>query len=145
MQIDKHWLNVLLDAAYAAGASDIHLSPNKPPIFRVAGQLRAMPHLETVSADSIRAWFAEQLPQHQLQENQQVNFAFNHFDTEQRVRVTVYQTTHGISLDASTLANFFAISKMDGKRFIMVSLPMWVTSNNTWSLFGPTPRPSLIS
>lgn len=98
MQIDKHWLNVLLDEAYAAGASDIHLSPNKPPIFRVTGQLRAMPHLEIVSADSIRAWFAEQLPQHQLQENQQVNFAFNHFDTEQRVRVTVYQTTHGTSL-----------------------------------------------
>ena len=98
MQIDKHWLDVLLNEAYVAGASDIHLSPNKPPIFRVAGQLRTISHFEVVSVDSIRTWLAKQLPQYDFQENQQVNFAFNHFDTEQRVRVSVYQTIHGISL-----------------------------------------------
>ena len=99
MQINKqHWLNDLLNEAHSLGASDIHLSPNKPPIFRIAGRLRSMNHFENISPEGIQTWFTDQLPQHRIQENQQINFAFNHSDTDQRVRVTVYQTTSGTSL-----------------------------------------------
>jgi hypothetical protein len=37
------------------------------------------------------------------------------------------------------------ISRMPGRRFMMVSGGRWVMSSSTWSLFGPQPRPSLIS
>ena len=45
----------------------------------------------------------------------------------------------------STLENVIAISRIDGSRFMMVSAPRWSSFSSTWSLFGPQPRPSLIS
>ena len=45
----------------------------------------------------------------------------------------------------STPANWMAISRMPGSRFMMVAGSRWVMSSSTKSLFGPQPRPSLIS
>ena len=35
-------LKQIIAEGVATGASDVHLSPNHPPIFRIAGQLRTL-------------------------------------------------------------------------------------------------------
>ena len=37
----------------------------------------SMNHFENISPEGIQTWFTDQLPQHRIQENQQINFAFN--------------------------------------------------------------------
>ena len=98
MQINEHWINDLMNDAYSIGASDIHLSPNTPPVFRVAGQLRLTHRFAPISLESIQSLLSAQLTQEKNHKNEQINFAFNHIATNQRVRVTVYQTAGGTSL-----------------------------------------------
>ena len=50
----KQLIEQIIAEGVATGASDVHLSPNHPPIFRIAGQLRTLEECSSpVSAEQI--------------------------------------------------------------------------------------------
>lgn len=93
-------LEQMVAEGVAAGASDIHLSPDHALVFRVAGQLRTHFSVSPVSAAQIDGWVkqlrAEPLENGEVVQQSHFTLDYPHLDT--RVRLTVYPTIHGQSL-----------------------------------------------
>ena len=98
MQINNDWIDHLMAQAQQLGASDIHVSPNTAPIFRVAGRLQMVNGLSAISAESLQSWLTAQINQKNSPKNEQINFALTHRASNQRVRITAYQSVSGTSL-----------------------------------------------
>ena len=100
----------------AIGASDIHLSPNHPPVFRVAGQLCTLDKCASPVSGAQIAELVQQLASFQANsdsaaqtmhpsavnqqalQSQQSHFTLDEPDLRTRARVTVYPTTQGQTL-----------------------------------------------
>ena len=115
----KQLIEQIIAEGVATGASDVHLSPNHPPIFRIAGQLRTLEECSSpVSAEQI-AELVQQLASSQTSsddvaqarsftpaietkqqpaQNQQMHFTLDEPTLRTRVRVTAYSTTQGQTL-----------------------------------------------
>lgn len=89
-------LNDLLAEAKAAGASDVHLAPDRPPYFRIDGQLQ--PAANTVLTDAHLKAALEQLvkdhpkAQQELTDLAQADFSYALADNT-RFRVNAFQRT----------------------------------------------------
>jgi len=89
-------LNDLLAEAKAARASDVHLAPNRPPYFRIDGQLQ--PASDTTLTDEHLQTVIDQLlkdntkAQQELAANQQTDFSYSLSDNT-RFRVNAYHRT----------------------------------------------------
>ena len=103
-------LKQIIAEGVAIGASDVHLSPHHPPVFRVAGQLHTLDKSASpVSANRI-AELVQQLAlfqakvretehsPHHPAHSQQAHFTLDEPNLRARVRVTVYPTTQGQTL-----------------------------------------------
>lgn len=100
MQMEALMQQVIAEGV-AAGASDIHLSPNHPVVFRVAGQLRTIFSFNAISTAQIEHWLAHlsALPADQsMEDRQQHHFTLDYPLLNTRVRLTAYPTVHGVTL-----------------------------------------------
>ena len=90
---DLRRIDDLLREAQDAGASDVHLSPNRPPYFRVDGQLRPVgdrPLAETESVKLIQELISNSpRANEQLKTKQQTDFSYVLPDTT-RFRANVF-------------------------------------------------------
>ena len=99
-------LYALLTEAIAAGASDVHISPDHRPVFRVAGQLQLDSSFQALTDAQIKSlvehlragvYFAEPSnPSKHLPE--QAHWVLVHEGLGVRVRVTAYSTVAGPTL-----------------------------------------------
>ncbi len=88
-------LDTLLVASVTDGASDLHLKPNSPPIFRVNGRLVPRPDLGVVSAADMEAVARRVLPERlysQLKEGREIDVAYAVRD-HGRFRVNMFLST----------------------------------------------------
>jgi twitching motility protein PilT len=72
-------LETLLAAGVQQGASDVHLKPNSPPIFRINGRLVPRPDMGVVSADDLEDCARRVLPERHyntLKDGREVDVAF---------------------------------------------------------------------
>lgn len=90
----------------AAGASDIHVSPNHPVVFRVAGELRTIHAFTPLSALQIAEWIqhlrvelkAITRASEPKEDSQQSHFTLDYPHLDARVRLTSYTTINGAAL-----------------------------------------------
>lgn len=88
-------LDATLEAGREGGASDVHLTPGRPPLFRIDGEL-AEAHLPALSADEIAAFVDEMLDGEQratLDRKRSVDLA--HVMNGMRYRINVCHQTRG--------------------------------------------------
>lgn len=93
----------LIERAYQIGASDVHLSPDHEPVFRVAGQLQHWSECGVIPADSIASWLSEWaeiagVGSEGWLVDRQYDFALDVNLVVGRVRMTVFHSVHGTSL-----------------------------------------------
>ena len=97
-------LQAIIESAHQLGASDVHLSPNHLPVFRISGVLHPAQQFPILSANDIGQLigYLEETTSNQAAYtrtlSQQYDWSLNDFDLPVRVRLTVYQTTKGLSL-----------------------------------------------
>lgn len=78
------------------GASDLHLSPNNPPIHRMHGELKRIGDV-LLTGDGIRSMVYSLMSEHQrsvFEENLEIDFAIS-FSEEARFRVNAFTTRAG--------------------------------------------------
>jgi twitching motility protein PilT len=88
----------LLGSMKQNGASDLHLSPNNPPLNRVSGELLAMSST-LLSGDDIRQMLYSLMSEHQravFEEEMEIDFAIS-FNQETRFRVNCFTTRSGMA------------------------------------------------
>ncbi|MGH2395039.1 MAG: type IV pilus twitching motility protein PilT, partial [Candidatus Limnocylindria bacterium] len=88
-------LDALLVASVTAGASDLHLKPNSPPIFRVHGRLVPRPDMGVISAADMEAVARRVLPERlysQLKDGREIDMAYAVRD-HGRFRVNMFLST----------------------------------------------------
>lgn len=76
-------LHALFDALLAQGGSDLHLSPNYPPMQRLHGDLVALPGADVLTADAVWALVAPVLTEPQAQafgRDNDLDFAYPYLD-----------------------------------------------------------------
>jgi len=85
-------MNKLLDIALQQGASDIHLTVDKPPSFRLHGEIKSLntPPLTADDTDSLMKQITSERGQRELSEMGSTDFAIGFFDRA-RFRVNVFK------------------------------------------------------
>ena len=89
----------LLHACVTQGASDIHITVGKPPIFRIHGSLRSLETkvLEPDDTTALMKSIAPERNQQELQEEGGTDFGFA-FGDMARFRVSVFRQKGNISM-----------------------------------------------
>ncbi len=85
-------MNKLLDVALQQGASDIHLTVNKPPSFRIRGDIKSL-KTESLTAEDMISLMKQITPDHGQEEIAEVgshDFAIG-FEDKARFRVNVFK------------------------------------------------------
>jgi len=96
----------LLHACYKQGASDIHLTVGRPPVFRIHGGLRSL-DTKVLTPDDTSALMKSITPeknQQELQEEGGTDFGFAFGDLA-RFRVAVFKQKHNIALVLRLIPN----------------------------------------
>ncbi len=96
----------LLEACYKQGASDIHLTVGRPPIFRIHGGLRAL-ETKVLAPDDTVALMKSITPernQQELQEEGGTDFGFAYGDVA-RFRVAIFKQKGTIALVLRLIPN----------------------------------------
>ena len=97
-------LQTIVEQAHAAGASDVHISPNYPPVIRVAGTLQKMINFPRISEAEIAQLISScqhLLPSSHSEENfldRQHDLSMDCLQLPVRLRMTVYPTSLGNTL-----------------------------------------------
>jgi len=89
----------LLEEAIRLDATDIHLTPNRPPILRIDSRLKPMSDKEVLSEEKVKELSFSLLNEEQLEKfkiHKDVDLSFSHGD-KARFRVNVFQQTGRIS------------------------------------------------
>ncbi|HEC02342.1 MAG TPA: type IV pili twitching motility protein PilT, partial [Phycisphaerales bacterium] len=89
----------LLDACVTMGASDIHLTTNRPPVLRLDGGLRSL-ETKVLEPDDTEALMRSITPdrnQQELQEEGGTDFGFA-FGDKGRFRVSVFRQKGNLAL-----------------------------------------------
>lgn len=94
-------MNEMLSQAIAVNASDVHLSSGQLPMWRVDGELAAMPGQTAVLSDDILAAMLQaQVSQAQFEQfnsTHELDFSYE-MPGEARFRVNAFRQVHGLSL-----------------------------------------------
>lgn len=90
-------LKELIDAVVNDGASDLHLTPGLPPIFRIKKQLVTKENYQSITVDDIEYFLSQVLTadQRKLFEINKELFLSVNFGNNIRFRITVFNTKGG--------------------------------------------------
>ncbi len=89
----------LIQEAHALGASDVHISPDTVPVFRLAGKLVHAQGICVCTDEQINEWLVDNAGWTQGQTAlEQSDFAMDSLGGAVRLRITVYPTDRGTSL-----------------------------------------------
>ncbi|HSW68901.1 MAG TPA: type IV pilus twitching motility protein PilT [Gammaproteobacteria bacterium] len=92
-------LTELLALTIEKNASDLHISPEKPPILRIHGELVFLTESGILSADKIKTWIYQTFSEDQLKEfeaNWELDYALVLSD-HTRFRINAYKQSDGIA------------------------------------------------
>src|SRR3989344_5806635 len=93
-------LNELVDTVIKEGASDLHLSENRPPVIRVSNSLIPlvkMPALSRENMEGLLLLLLSSLNRKEFEDNKETNFAYNHANLK-RFRCNAFLTLGKISV-----------------------------------------------
>ncbi len=92
-------LDRLLELSVQKNASDLHLSPGKPPILRINGELFTLTEYDPLDVETIKLWVQQSMSPAQLhyfETEWELDYSFQLTDSA-RFRVNAFHQTTGIS------------------------------------------------
>jgi twitching motility protein PilT len=110
----KKKLDELLKCFIESGSSDLHITVNEPPYYRIHGSLFPMPDLEALSVDELTALTRELIGEDKYKEfvcGNELDMAVSYGDT--RLRINIYMQQKMISWALRALpSKFFPLDEL---------------------------------